>query len=98
MGFFLLFCSVLFLLFPSGKPNAHQCSFKLFFFCFVLVFFETHLLSFILLAARTGVIDEFNQHGDKFPSVMLLSLTAGGVGLNLVAASRVFLLDPVSRK
>ena len=92
MGFFLLFCSVLFLFFPSGNPNAHQCSFKLFFF------FETHVLSFILLAARTRVIDEFNQHGDMFPSVMLLSLTAGGVGLNLVAASRVFLLDPVSRK
>lgn len=26
---------------------------------------------------------------------MLLSLTAGGVGLNLTAANRVFLLDPV---
>lgn len=30
------------------------------------------------------------------PTIMLLSLKAGGVGLNLSAASRVFLMDPVS--
>lgn len=28
------------------------------------------------------------------PTVLLVSLKAGGVGLNLVAASRVHLLDP----
>jgi len=43
---------------------------------------------------RTRVIDEFQNEDDYSPTVMLLSLTAGGVGLNLIAASRVFLLDP----
>lgn len=42
------------------------------------------------------MIEEFNKTSDYSPSIMLLSLTAGGVGLNLTAASRVFLLDPVS--
>lgn len=45
--------------------------------------------------ARATVIEEFNKTSDCSPSIMLLSLTAGGVGLNLTAASRVFLLDPV---
>ena len=53
-------------------------------------------LFFITLGARATVIEEFNKTGDYSPSIMLLSLTAGGVGLNLTAASRVFLLDPVS--
>ena len=52
-------------------------------------------LFFITLGARATVIEEFNKTGDYSPSIMLLSLTAGGVGLNLTAASRVFLLDPV---
>uniref|UniRef100_A0A8C5L821 Helicase-like transcription factor n=1 Tax=Jaculus jaculus TaxID=51337 RepID=A0A8C5L821_JACJA len=36
----------------------------------------------------------FQSAGEGSPSVMLLSLKAGGVGLNLCAASRVFLMDP----
>lgn len=41
------------------------------------------------------MIDEFQKDDDFSPTIMLLSLTAGGVGLNLTAANRVFLLDPV---
>ena len=41
---------------------------------------------------RGGIVKNFNnnQHG---PRVMLLSLAAGGVGLNLVGANHLFLLD-----
>lgn len=45
---------------------------------------------------RTQVIQEFQSSAADSPAVMLLSLKAGGVGLNLTAASRVFLMDPVS--
>ena len=31
--------------------------------------------------------------GNQFPQVMLLSLQAGGVGLNLVGANHLFMLD-----
>ncbi|MCW5889261.1 MAG: DEAD/DEAH box helicase [bacterium] len=41
---------------------------------------------------RAGVVDAF-QRADG-PPVMLVSLTAGGTGLNLTAADHVFLLDP----
>ena len=44
---------------------------------------------------RAEVIEMFDDRGPDSPTVMLLSLKAGGVGLNLTAASRVFLLDPV---
>ncbi|XP_010749377.3 helicase-like transcription factor [Larimichthys crocea] len=43
---------------------------------------------------RTQVIQEFQSSAADSPAVMLLSLKAGGVGLNLTAASRVFLMDP----
>ena len=43
-------------------------------------------------ADRSAVVDRF-QRPDG-PPVMLLSLKAGGVGLNLTAADHVFLLDP----
>ncbi|XP_078613180.1 helicase-like transcription factor isoform X2 [Branchiostoma floridae x Branchiostoma japonicum] len=43
---------------------------------------------------RTDAIARFHDDGPDSPSVMLLSLKAGGLGLNLKAASRVFLLDP----
>jgi len=43
---------------------------------------------------RAEVIELFDERGPDSPTVMLLSLKAGGVGLNLTAASRVFLLDP----
>ena len=46
---------------------------------------------------RADVIEWFNEKSPDSPTVMLLSMKAGGVGLNLTAASRVFLLDPVCR-
>ncbi len=41
---------------------------------------------------RAAVVNEFQ--GDDGPPVMLLSLKAGGTGLNLTAADHVFLVDP----
>ena len=41
---------------------------------------------------RQGVVDGFQD--PKGPPLMLLSLKAGGTGLNLTAADNVFLLDP----
>jgi DNA repair protein RAD5 len=38
------------------------------------------------------VLEKFSSHKGRL--VLLISLKAGGVGLNLVAASRVFMLDP----
>uniref|UniRef100_A0A3P8T179 Helicase like transcription factor n=1 Tax=Amphiprion percula TaxID=161767 RepID=A0A3P8T179_AMPPE len=43
---------------------------------------------------RTQVIQEFQSSAADSPVIMLLSLKAGGVGLNLTAASHVFLMDP----
>ena len=42
--------------------------------------------------ARTAVLEEFRQ-STKF-TVLLLSLKAGGVGLNLTTAKRVYMMDP----
>ncbi|KAL1900629.1 DNA helicase rad5 [Sporothrix stenoceras] len=42
--------------------------------------------------ARTAVLEEFRQ-SNKF-TVLLLSLRAGGVGLNLTTAKRVYMMDP----
>jgi len=44
--------------------------------------------------ARAQAIERFSDTSSSAPTVFLLSLTAGGVGLNLTAATRVFLLDP----
>jgi SNF2 family DNA or RNA helicase len=41
---------------------------------------------------RAAVVAEFQNKGG--PPVMLVSLKAGGTGLNLTAADHVFLLDP----
>ncbi len=41
---------------------------------------------------RAAVVDEFQDPGG--PPVMLISLKAGGTGLNLTQADHVFLLDP----
>jgi len=41
---------------------------------------------------RAGVVNEFQA--EDGPPVMLLSLKAGGTGLNLTAADHVFLVDP----
>ena len=43
-------------------------------------------------AQRAAVLEKFSNHKGRL--VLLISLKAGGVGLNLVAASRVFMLDP----
>ncbi|XP_018424390.1 PREDICTED: helicase-like transcription factor [Nanorana parkeri] len=43
---------------------------------------------------RTEAIQSFQSSHNDSPTIMLLSLKAGGVGLNLTAASRVFLMDP----
>lgn len=49
-------------------------------------------------AERAKVLAKFKQPDDpqssQKPMVMLISLKAGGVGLNLVSASQVFLMDP----
>ena len=41
---------------------------------------------------RGDIVETFNRP-DRNPQVMLLSLAAGGVGLNLVGANHLFLLD-----
>ncbi|XP_065700207.1 helicase-like transcription factor isoform X2 [Patagioenas fasciata] len=43
---------------------------------------------------RAEAVQRFQSSRAGSPTVMLLSLKAGGVGLNLTAASRVFLMDP----
>ncbi|XP_072897666.1 helicase-like transcription factor isoform X1 [Hemitrygon akajei] len=43
---------------------------------------------------RIIAIESFQSNSPGSPTIMLLSLKAGGVGLNLTAASRVFLMDP----
>ncbi|KAK4097501.1 RAD5-like protein [Parathielavia hyrcaniae] len=42
--------------------------------------------------ARASVLDEFRE-SNKF-TVLLISLKAGGVGLNLTSAKRVYMMDP----
>lgn len=49
------------------------------------------------LRRRADVINMFSQTAVDSPTIMLLSLKAGGVGINLTAATRIFLMDPVSR-
>jgi len=46
---------------------------------------------------RAAAIEAFSDTDSNSPSVFLLSLKAGGVGINLTAACRIFLMDPVSR-
>jgi len=41
---------------------------------------------------RSNIVDEFNDN-PKGPEVLLLSLRAGGVGLNLIGGNHLFLLD-----
>lgn len=42
---------------------------------------------------RGEIIAKFNKEHSQAPQVMLLSLTAGGVGLNLSAANHLFMID-----
>jgi DNA repair protein RAD16 len=44
------------------------------------------------VAARDRVINAFRE--DPHVTVFLISLKAGGVALNLTAASRIYLMDP----
>lgn len=39
-----------------------------------------------------SIVDEFNEDPEVF--VFLISIMAGGVGLNLVAANKVVIFDP----
>ena len=43
---------------------------------------------------RADTVRAFQSCGPRSPTVMLLSLRAGGVGLNLTAANHLLLLDP----
>lgn len=45
------------------------------------------------LFKRNELVEKFNDKNNNDVRVMLLSLCAGGVGLNLVGANRMFLLD-----
>lgn len=66
------------------------------------LFTREHGFSFVRLDGtmnqkrRTQVIHEFQSSAADGATIMLLSLKAGGVGINLTAASYVFLMDPVS--
>lgn len=68
----------------------------------VIVSIREHGFSFVRLDGtmsqkkRAQVIKDFQSADADSPTIMLLSLKAGGVGLNLTAASHVFLMDPVS--
>ncbi|XP_036421333.1 helicase-like transcription factor isoform X2 [Colossoma macropomum] len=44
--------------------------------------------------ARVKAVSELQDTSPGSPTIMLLSLKAGGVGLNLTTASRVFLMEP----
>lgn len=46
----------------------------------------------VLVKERSAIVDDFNSNPNG-AQVMLLSLAAGGVGLNLVGANHLFLLD-----
>merc|ERR1719221_48296 len=43
---------------------------------------------------RSEIVSVFQSSKKESPKVMLLSLKAGGVGLNLTAANHLLLLDP----
>ncbi|RUS74108.1 hypothetical protein EGW08_018139 [Elysia chlorotica] len=45
-------------------------------------------------AERVQAVEEFSAQECGAPTIFLLSLKAGGVGINLTAATRVFLMDP----
>lgn len=45
---------------------------------------------------RRLAIKNFSSNSEDAPTVFLLSMKAGGVGINLTAATRVFLMDPVN--
>ncbi|KAF0300739.1 Transcription termination factor 2 [Amphibalanus amphitrite] len=48
----------------------------------------------VKMSERQQLIEAFNGTSRRGPRVMLLSLLAGGVGLNLVGGNHLFILDP----
>ncbi|OWF44406.1 Helicase-like transcription factor [Mizuhopecten yessoensis] len=54
----------------------------------------TRLDGTMSLKMRIRAVEEFMDPSPVAPTIMLLSLKAGGVGINLTSASRVFLMDP----
>lgn len=48
----------------------------------------------LTLDQRETALNKFNKHDESKITILLLSLKAGGVGLNLTVASRAFLMDP----
>ena len=56
----------------------------------------TRLDGSMSMKRRDDSMQTFNDKSADSPTVMLLSLKAAGVGINLTAATRVFLMDPVS--
>jgi len=53
---------------------------------------STNFLGKIPVKLRGDIVDDFNRKG-KGAHILLLSLGAGGVGLNLVGANHLFLID-----
>ena len=47
----------------------------------------------VRIKGRNKIVDDFNNLEHMQARVMLLSLGAGGIGLNLAGANRMFLLD-----
>ena len=64
----------------------------IFFIFFLNVTFLIDYLFNILFRRET--IDAFQSQGPHTPQILLLSLKAGGVGLNLTAANHLLLMDP----
>lgn len=52
----------------------------------------TKLTGQVAVQKRGEIVDAFNEQG-KGPQILFLSLTAGGVGLNLVGANNLILID-----
>jgi len=52
----------------------------------------TEITGQVAISARAEIVESFNKD-KKGPQILLLSLAAGGVGLNLVGANHLFLLD-----
>jgi len=52
----------------------------------------TEITGQVNISTRGDIVENFNNN-KKGPQIMLLSLAAGGVGLNLVGANHLFLLD-----
>ena len=48
----------------------------------------------LIFLNRKETIEVFHTTGPNSPTVMLLSLKAGGVGLNLTSANHLLLMDP----